>query len=355
MLSDIQWLRYVGVNNGASVYWKTSKSMADGVSAHLKDSIIASLDGGGAHMMGPAGPFTMQMDNVTFVRDENPAYQGPLIRIGQHCGLAHHRGGVEGQGCSVQYFLKNMDWSYVPPSVRRIQFGVSGGNQAVPIVTTADDSLDGYQSLISPLLNGFPSVSGCEVTSERWSFATGCLHRARRLILWPKPGPLYPDGVTAGDLPQYTGIHSLKGKEYALACGPIYGCELMNRAAFDRFWELSPITGEWTNTDKDPGAIAPFNRAYVRIQIRGPGYNAVEAKFGHHSSDWPAGMCIRLGQKNTRSPKPPHSTHLQITTPTAAPTYSAVSSLAESPSPPHPNDRRNDANKRDKRRPHELR
>ena len=40
-LKDVQWLRYTGVNNGASVYWKTSKQMADGVSAHIKDSVIA--------------------------------------------------------------------------------------------------------------------------------------------------------------------------------------------------------------------------------------------------------------------------------------------------------------------------
>ena len=314
MLRDIQWLRYVGVNNGASVYWKTSKPMADGVSAHLKDSIIASIYGGNAHMMGPAGPFTMQMDNVTFVRWEDPKWQGPCILIGQHCGLAHHRGGVEGQGCSVQYFLKNMDWSFVPPSVRRIQFGVSGGNQLVPMITTGDDSLDGYQSLISPLLNGFAGVSGCEVTSERWSFATGCTHRARRLILWPKPGPLYPDGVGPDDLPQYTGIHTVLGKEYALSCGDgTYACELWNRAAFDRYWEQSPVSGEWTGTDNDPGTINLFKFGYVRIQIQGPGYDEVEPIFGHRSEDWPAGMCTPSSLEN-ETKRPPQLTYPHATT-----------------------------------------
>jgi hypothetical protein len=60
MLRDVQWLRYTGVNNGASVYWKTSKQMADGVSAHIKDSrivrtrnLVPHINGGG-HMMGPS-------------------------------------------------------------------------------------------------------------------------------------------------------------------------------------------------------------------------------------------------------------------------------------------------------------
>ena len=124
----------------------------------MKDSIIAKISnlrpngGGGGVMMGPSGPFTALNDNLTFVQPEDANGDGSLIMIGQHCGLSGHNGNVEGQACSVQYFLKNMDWSHVPSRMRRVQFGVSGGNPMVPIVTSPDLSLDGYQSLISPLL-----------------------------------------------------------------------------------------------------------------------------------------------------------------------------------------------------------
>lgn len=37
-LGDIQYLRYTGVNNLKSMYWKHTKNFADGYSAHIKDS-----------------------------------------------------------------------------------------------------------------------------------------------------------------------------------------------------------------------------------------------------------------------------------------------------------------------------
>lgn len=216
----------------------------------------------------PPGPFTALIDNLTFVQPEEATGSGSLILIGQHCGLSGHNGNVEGQACSVQYFLKNMDWSHVPADMRRVQFGVSGGNPMVPIVTTTDLSLDGYQSLISPLLNGFSNVSGCETTSQRWSYATGCAHRARRLMIWPKPDAPYV--ADAAELPwtlpesmRSTGFHTYNGKEYAVYCA-FNGCKPWNRAAFERY--AKPPVGEfgkWTETDNDEGAPKQIGRAHV--------------------------------------------------------------------------------------------
>ena len=51
-------------------YWKTSKVMADGVSAHIKDSIIGRVSGEGFPHIGeghiwPFGRLHFFLDNVT--------------------------------------------------------------------------------------------------------------------------------------------------------------------------------------------------------------------------------------------------------------------------------------------------
>ena len=279
MLRDIQWLRYRGLNNGASVYWKTSKPMADGISAHMKDSVIARLRnlqpgmGGGGIMMGPAGPFTMLLDNLTFVREEGDTDAGGLIKIGQHCGLSGYNGGTPGQFCSVQYFLKNMDWSHIPAdtAMQRIRFGVSGGNQHVPILTTNDDSLDGAQSLISPLLDGFAALPGCSTTTKRWSFATACADRARRLVVYPKPYAQWaPDAAgLPTQLPHSlhtTGEHEYNGQTYYVYCA-FNGCRPWNKDAWDRYI-VPPATqyDKWKQRfDVDQGRDKLYWFAYAQL------------------------------------------------------------------------------------------
>ena len=136
--------------------------------------------------------------------------------------------------CAVQYFLRNMDWSLVDGDVQRIQFGVSGGNPITPIVTAADGSLDGAQSLISPLLNGFASLDGCASTGKRWSYATACEQRARRLNIFGHPPPNAESaGLPMGrgaDIPhtmRSTGVHTYNGtagvRQYYVRCA-FNGC-----------------------------------------------------------------------------------------------------------------------------------
>ena len=98
---------------------------------------------------------------------------------------------------------------------QRIQFGVSGGNPVMPMITSTDDSLDGYQSMISPLLNGFFNVSGCTPQGRRWSFASGCIQRARRLSLWGRHhwsqwGQGLPHYYLPGEI-SANGVHDYNG------------------------------------------------------------------------------------------------------------------------------------------------
>ena len=237
-LGDIQYLRYTSVNNLHHMYWKESKNFADGASAHLKDAVFASggpsANGaayGDLQLLGPAGPFTFLLDNVSFVGSVGAASCGALC-AGQHCGLASHNGGVHGSLCNVQYELRSLDWSQISSYAAgkaRVAFGVSGGNPIVPTFTALDaSSLDGHTSLISPLLNGFASVDGCAATPSGgvWGGAAACSHRARRLSVWSASqgvltlsGPGY-DGVSSDDTSPVLGANAgrlrhdaLKGSE----------------------------------------------------------------------------------------------------------------------------------------------
>ena len=269
-LAGVRWLRHNAIESGASVYWKSSKNMAD-KGPHLKDCVFI-----GVEQMMPSGPFTYVLDNITFINQRSPA-----LMIGQHCGLAGHTGGVEGQSCAANYFLRNFDWKYMGPNDQRIQFGVSGGNPVMPTVTTTDGSLDGYQSMISPLLNGFFNVTGCNRTGgRRWSFATGCNARARRLSLW---GKNHWNQWSSG-LPHYylpgeissSGVHTYMGRTYYVRCR-FNGCRPWNKPAFDCG------DGLYSNGENGCDTTEPWF-AYAQPRIRGPGYEDV-VPYRQHSRD----------------------------------------------------------------------
>lgn len=80
------------------------------------------------------------MKNVTFIGGST--WGGALIQMGQHCGIFSYNSYVPGAGCNVDYHLENVDFSQTPKERKVIQFGVSGGNPIVPIVTTYDDSFN---------------------------------------------------------------------------------------------------------------------------------------------------------------------------------------------------------------------
>lgn len=180
---DISYVRYTSVNNAHSMYWKKSKNFADGVSHHIKDSIIAnhrSLGYGSLQIFGPAGPFTFLLSNITFLG--GPVGCGAVC-AGQHCG----RAGAGGP-CDVQYLLEKVNFTGLDPGTKHIKFGI---NSLAPGYVTPlflappnDMSLGGYQSIVSQHLTGFSNVSACEKTHWTYDKGYGCKTAVRRLNLW---------------------------------------------------------------------------------------------------------------------------------------------------------------------------
>ena len=78
------------------------------------------------------------------------------------------------------------------------------------------------------------------MTTARWSYATGCQQRARRLALFGQP---QWNGESAGLPRAYgggvppamraTGVHTYGGKAYYVRCR-FNGCRPWNRVAFER-------------------------------------------------------------------------------------------------------------------------
>ena len=170
--------------------------------------------------------------------------------------------------CAVQYFPRNMDWSHVDSDVQRIQFGVSGGNPVTPILTAADGSLDGAQSLISLSSMVLPPRLGA-TQRRRWSYATACEQRARRLTIFGHPQPNDESLVCrlmGGDFPlgfpRKTGAHEYHGK--------IFMCGALSMAADrgTRQHELKRLAVRATD--------ASHQFAYGQLRLRGPGCDGVE-------------------------------------------------------------------------------
>jgi len=179
-MGDISYVRYISVNNGHSMYWKTSKNFADGVSHHVIDSIFANdpKDSiGQLQVYGPSGPFTFKFTNNSFLG--GPVGTAALC-AGQHCGL-----GGAGGPCNVQYLLEGVNWSGLMRSQKRIQFGVNTASfgQVQPIFLAKDNSLGGFRSMVSQYLNGFAKV-GCTQQDSSWDSGYACYQPIRRLNFW---------------------------------------------------------------------------------------------------------------------------------------------------------------------------
>ena len=86
-----------------------------------------------------------------------------VIMAPQHCGLYN-----DGMGtlCNVHYDIKDSDFSKVGPSGKWLGFGASGGSPTAPLYQSSDNSLDGYQAVISKHYNGFEKVKGESLMSH---------------------------------------------------------------------------------------------------------------------------------------------------------------------------------------------
>eukprot|EP00930_Biecheleria_cincta_P009405 TRINITY_DN11114_c0_g1_i1.p1 TRINITY_DN11114_c0_g1~~TRINITY_DN11114_c0_g1_i1.p1 ORF type:complete len:1517 (-),score=202.87 TRINITY_DN11114_c0_g1_i1:132-4682(-) len=189
---DIQYLRLTSISVDSSMYWKASKNFADLATSHVKDSIFAGGRIGsyqfraGPSFLGPAGPFTFVMENVSFYGTRD----GVVIGAGQHCGLASLNNGVPGSCCSAQYVLKIVNFSGLTGGGGKyIQFGVSGGDAVAPTFTSFDSSFESVSgstipagaTLVSGYLDGFKD---CSKLGPEWDDARMCRYPVRRLNLY---------------------------------------------------------------------------------------------------------------------------------------------------------------------------
>ncbi|CAE7214444.1 unnamed protein product [Symbiodinium pilosum] len=152
-LSDVRYLRYVGINNMHCMYWKSSKKFADGGLYHVRDSMCINVPAGGlfefpaGQFLGPAGSFTFGMKNVSFVG--SPGVSGALS-AGQHC-----MDGGAGGPCNVQYLLEDVNFSHTAQSGKFIQFGVNSKPEGLSVWTAA--ALAGEVQLSGPGFAGAPN------------------------------------------------------------------------------------------------------------------------------------------------------------------------------------------------------
>ena len=194
-LGDVQFLRWHAINNLHGIYWKETKAMAStGIVAHIKDSvfewisswddseirgILGSPEVGVAAIAGPGGLGAFIIENTAF-----KGHLGDAIAANQHCGLTG-TGGL----CTPEYQLAQIDWSGVNPDTRRIRFGISNGNDVLPIFSTFDDSLGGYVSVASSRQDHLLGLPGCHSTGDRaLDNGIGCDVPLRRLQVWSSHG-----------------------------------------------------------------------------------------------------------------------------------------------------------------------
>eukprot|EP00933_Yihiella_yeosuensis_P025705 TRINITY_DN19943_c0_g1_i1.p1 TRINITY_DN19943_c0_g1~~TRINITY_DN19943_c0_g1_i1.p1 ORF type:complete len:922 (-),score=111.75 TRINITY_DN19943_c0_g1_i1:29-2410(-) len=181
-MGDVEYRRYVSVNNFHGMYWKHSKNFADGKSHHIRDSIFAndaSDKFGQLQLLGPAGSFTFRLKNVNFVG--GPTGASGALCAGQHCGLTG-----AGGPCNVQYLMESVNFSGLKAGSKRIAFGVNSvdSGYVLPSFVSKDDSLGGFRSVVSKHLSGFALVDGCTKVGDEWGGGYGCKVAVRRLTIW---------------------------------------------------------------------------------------------------------------------------------------------------------------------------
>jgi len=240
-LGDVEYRRYMGINNAHCMYYKSSKNFADRKSYHMRDSVCITDSSDpvfqshpevrpSGQLFGPAGAFTFRLRNVTFAGD--PGGMG-AVSAGQHCMQ-----GSAGGPCNVQYLLEEVDFSAVPAGRRHLNFGANAKppGEVLPVFLAPDTSLGGFRSVVSRHLNGF-ELEGCVPLGTEYDHGLGCPFSVRRLNIWTEDlgsmqilGPGYkvaanPDspalGQNAGFLQYATGYNgygalAIPGKTYTL-------------------------------------------------------------------------------------------------------------------------------------------
>mmetsp|Transcript_35303 Transcript_35303/g.94015 ORF Transcript_35303/g.94015 Transcript_35303/m.94015 type:complete len:1048 (-) Transcript_35303:226-3369(-) len=182
-LGDVQYRNLVSVNNAHPLYWKTSKNFADGRLHHIVDSVFLNDPSDGVYgqltLLSAGGPFTFGMKNVTLAGGPTG---GGALQVGQHCGRAG-----AGSPCNTVYLLEEVDFSQVTEGEPWVRFGVNEldeGARVLPVLTSPDNSLDGFRSIVTGHLDGFGELDGCAPAGARWQHGFGCSYDIRRLNVW---------------------------------------------------------------------------------------------------------------------------------------------------------------------------
>jgi len=294
-LGDVSFVRYTSVNNHHAMYWKEGKNFADPMAHHIRDSVIANDPTdkveGLLNFLGPAGPFTFRMTNVTFLGGGVAPGCG-MICAGQACGL-----NAGGGPCTAQYLLEKVDFSLVDLNGRKVRIGVNSADEGyvLPIFLARDDSLGGHRSLVSQHLDGFAKVRGCTKLGEEWDGAYGCSSPVRRLNIWsPDVGDMWINGpgydvqpnlgrpaagMNAGKMP-FEPMH--KGYGTPVVLGGQYSIEVQRFRSEDAVFELSdPVLTEYFEEPENitlvvNGEMCSFNSLSPRAYIspRGVGSEA---------------------------------------------------------------------------------
>jgi hypothetical protein len=195
---DIMYLRFKAVDCNTGMYWKRSKNFADPTAVHIRDSVFADTT---ARL--PGGAFTFTMEGVTLAGRAQ-------LHSPQHCfGGPNLDDPLQGMTCNVQNHLVGLDstthmYSWVRDSgAQVINFGSSGGDPVRILWVAADESLDGYGAIVSPHLNGFALVPGCQGPLSKWGGGFGCAKTTpvRRLNIF---GPNFGRITIRG--PGYEGV-----------------------------------------------------------------------------------------------------------------------------------------------------
>ena len=208
---DISWVRYTSVNNGYALYWKFSKNFANPEGYHLVDSVIVNDPADeviGQLFMGlPGGNFQFKMKNVTFAGGPVPNGAG-VINAPQHCGLQEFNNGVPGAKCNVHIVLDQVDFSGVNSSNRErilTSFGANGGNALSPLYIVREKPYGGHTTVVSPYLNGFANITGCNGPDPEYSgYVCDDRLTLRRLTIYaPDMGDLKLSGPGYDVVPDY--------------------------------------------------------------------------------------------------------------------------------------------------------
>jgi hypothetical protein len=216
----------------SGMYWKRSKNFADPDTIHhIEDSVFADSTG-----RLPGGPFAFSMHNIKLVGRAQ-------LHSNQHCfgGPSYDTPGVAHQGmtCNTMNVVEGLDTTTsVYPWVRQqgnwpsLIFGSSGGDEVRALWVTPDNSLDGFEAIVSGHLNGFGLVPGCQGPFKKWGGGYGCHKPVRRLNIYgPNMGRLRIRG------PGYEGVAANNDD-------PVYG---MNAGSL---WFTTPFhdpTGDYSS------------------------------------------------------------------------------------------------------------